>query len=295
MKNIATLKTVFLAAVGLINATIVSSFGGWSTSMKTMLLFMGIDYLTGWMVSAIFHNSTKTEDGRYNSSIGWKGIAKKCVMILLVALAYRVDILLETGTYIFRDGTATAFIVNDAMSIIENARDMGVPIPDVLLNMVSALKDNSKAEKMNIALVPVAVVLGALAFADPVQAAPLANNMVIEWGDVFEQLHPVVDMKHEEAVSVTETEAERHEERHVNVDEATEETTEDAWSDHICAVFGDEIWSEDGNSWTWQCVECGEWMLCEYYEDDEPEEEDEDDLTWTIDEDTQEDDCEESE
>ena len=61
--------------------------------------------------------------------------------LLVVAVAARIDVLLNT-TY-FRDGVAIAFIVNETLSIIENAGLMGVPIPEVLKNAIEVLKTKS--------------------------------------------------------------------------------------------------------------------------------------------------------
>lgn len=138
------MKETFYALVAVFGATIASFFGGWTSSMTTLLIFMGIDYLTGLIVAGVFHNSGKTENGGLESRAGWKGLCRKGVTLLIVLIAARIDILL--GTTYFRDGAAIAFIVNELLSIVENAGLMGVPIPTPIMKAIEILKAKSDAD-----------------------------------------------------------------------------------------------------------------------------------------------------
>ena len=48
------------------------------------------------------------------------------------------------GASYIRDGICIAFIVNEMISITENAALMGVPMPDILLNAIETVKDKNK-------------------------------------------------------------------------------------------------------------------------------------------------------
>ena len=72
-------------------------------------------------------------------------MAKKGMILLAVLIAYRLD--LTAGTTYIRDMVILAFVANEALSIIENAGLMGVPMPAVITKAVDMLqqdKDNKK-------------------------------------------------------------------------------------------------------------------------------------------------------
>ena len=132
------IKIWITSAVGAVGAGISTAFGGWTSAMTTLLIFMAIDYITGLMVAGIFKRSKKTKNGALESRAGFKGLCRKGVMLLVVLVACRLDIELHT-TYI-RDAVCIAFIANETLSIIENAGLMGVPIPNFLKKIINRLK-----------------------------------------------------------------------------------------------------------------------------------------------------------
>lgn len=138
------MKTTILTILGCVGSFIAGLFGGWDTSIITLLIFMLIDFVSGLIVAGVFHKSKKTQSGALESKAGWKGLCKKGMTLFIIILANRLDILL--GSSYIRDGVAIAFICNEAISIIENAGLMGIPLPKVIINAIELLK-NEKAEK----------------------------------------------------------------------------------------------------------------------------------------------------
>lgn len=132
--------TVF-SVLGIAGSAIASWFGGWDSAITTLLIFMGIDYITGLIVAGVFHNSKKTESGALESRAGWKGICRKGGTLLIVLVACRLDIV--TGSNFIRDGVVIAFVANETISIIENAGLMGIPIPAVITKAIDVLKTRS--------------------------------------------------------------------------------------------------------------------------------------------------------
>lgn len=128
----------FNYVIGLIGSFIASLFGGWSLAIETLLLFMAIDYITGLIVAGLFNNSPKTDTGGLKSSIGFKGLCRKGMILLYVLIAYRIDLVLEVN-YI-KDCICIAFTCNELISITENAGLMGVPVPDVIKKCIDVLK-----------------------------------------------------------------------------------------------------------------------------------------------------------
>ena len=136
------MKNLVLTVTGIMGSFIASCFGGWTASLSTMVIFMGIDYVTGLIVAGVFHKSKKTDSGALESRAGFKGLCKKGVMLLFVLIGYRLD--LAIGTTYIRDAVCIAFIGNELISIVENAGLMGLPIPSVITKAIEVLKTKSE-------------------------------------------------------------------------------------------------------------------------------------------------------
>ena len=141
------MKNIFSSFVGVIGSTIASLLGGWDMALQTLIIFMTIDYITGLMVAGIFNKSTKTKHGALESVAGWKGLCRKGVALLIVLIACRLDLL--TGANLIRDAVVIAYCTNEAISIIENAGLMGVPIPTRLTKAIEALKSKEDDNNEN--------------------------------------------------------------------------------------------------------------------------------------------------
>lgn len=139
------MKRVICTVVGMVGGFIASLFGGWSTGLVTLLIFMAIDYASGLIVAGVFHNSPKTGTGTLESRAGWKGLCRKCMTLLFVLIAYRLD--LELSTNYIRDAVIIGFMTNELISIVENAGLMGLPLPAVITKAIDVL--TKKAESDN--------------------------------------------------------------------------------------------------------------------------------------------------
>lgn len=132
------MKTTFVTVVGVIGSAIASFFGGWTASLTTLLIFMLIDYVTGLICAGVFHKSQKSETGALESKASFKGLCRKGVIMLIVLMGHRIDLAL--GASYVRDAVCIAFIVNETISIIENAGLMGIPIPAIITKSIEILK-----------------------------------------------------------------------------------------------------------------------------------------------------------
>lgn len=133
-----------MTVVGMVGGVIASLFGGWDAALVTLMIFMGIDYVTGLIVAGVFHNSEKTENGALESRAGWKGLCRKGVTLLVVLVACRLDLVM--GSNFIRDAVVIAFIANETISIIENAGLMGIPIPAAIMRAIEILKNKAESE-----------------------------------------------------------------------------------------------------------------------------------------------------
>lgn len=138
------MKELICTALGVLGSFIASLFGGWDAGMITLIIFMVVDYITGLIVAGVFKNSTKTESGALESRAGWKGLCRKGVTLLIVLVSYRLDILI--GTSYIRDAVIIGFCANEAISIIENAGLMGIPLPAVISKAIDLLTKKSESE-----------------------------------------------------------------------------------------------------------------------------------------------------
>lgn len=133
------MKSIFTTLTGIFASIITTLFGGWDIALQTLVLFMIIDWITGGiLLPGVFKKSPKSENGRLESRAGWKGLCRKCMTLLFVLIAVRLDLLM--GTNYLRDAVCIGFIANEALSIVENAGLMGMPLPEVLVRAIDVLE-----------------------------------------------------------------------------------------------------------------------------------------------------------
>ena len=100
------LKNTICLTLGLIGSVIANLFGGWTEDMVTLVIFMGIDFAMGLIIALVFKKSEKSATGAADSRACFKGLCKKCVILLFVLIAYRLDLELncnyiKTATIIY--------------------------------------------------------------------------------------------------------------------------------------------------------------------------------------------------
>lgn len=139
------MKEGICTGIGVVGGVIATAFGGWDEALVTLIIFMVIDYLSGLLVAGVFHNSEKTESGALESRAGWKGLCRKCVTLLFVLIAYRLD--LAIGVNYIRDAVIIGFMANELISVVENAGLMGIPLPAVIQNAIDVLTKKSATKE----------------------------------------------------------------------------------------------------------------------------------------------------
>ena len=135
------MKTGVCSAAGAAGAVVAHFFGGWSSGLTTLIIFMAVDYISGLMVAGVFHNSPKTDSGTLESRAGWKGLCRKCMTLVFVLVAYRLDLVLNA--HYIRDAVIIAFIANELISIAENAGLIGLPLPEVIKRAIDILQSKT--------------------------------------------------------------------------------------------------------------------------------------------------------
>lgn len=116
---------------GVIGGFLAYWLGGWDTLLKTIVFLAVLDYITGW-IKAIYHKELSSE-------IGFKGLLKKIVMFIVIAVSYAIQGLMG-GTVPLREVVIMFYIANEALSLLENAAEF-IPVPDKLKEVLLQLRD----------------------------------------------------------------------------------------------------------------------------------------------------------
>ncbi len=138
------MKEIICTITGIVGSFVANLFGGWTAGMTALIIFMTVDYVSGLLVAGVFKNSNKTDTGALESRAGWKGLCRKGMTLVIVLVAYHLDKVI--GTNYIRDAVVIAFCANEAISIVENAGLMGVPLPSVITKAIDLLTKKSKGE-----------------------------------------------------------------------------------------------------------------------------------------------------
>lgn len=124
------------AAIAAIGGAFAFFWGGLDNLLIALIVFAAVDYATGVLAAII--------KKRLNSRVGFKGIAKKVLMFLIVGIANIVDVrLIQTGTA-FRTATIIFYLANEGVSLLENSARCGLPIPKKLKDILTQLHDSEK-------------------------------------------------------------------------------------------------------------------------------------------------------
>ena len=117
--------------------------GGVDGLMIALIVFMVLDYITGLMCAVI--------DKKLSSAVGFKGICKKVLIVMLVGVAHIADVhIVGTGSAL-RSAVVCFYLSNEGLSLLENAAHIGLPIPekmkDVLAQLHGRTNDNKEDEQ----------------------------------------------------------------------------------------------------------------------------------------------------
>ena len=104
-----------------------------------LITFICLDYISGLIVGAVQH--------RLNSQTSFIGLAKKTLILIIVAVANIIDSQVLGGSAsVFRSAACGLYIANEGLSILENAGKLGLPMPKKLRNVLEQLRDKSEED-----------------------------------------------------------------------------------------------------------------------------------------------------
>ena len=127
------------AAITAIGGWIGWFLGGVDGMLIALIVLMALDYISGVMCAI--------EDKKLSSAVGFKGIAKKVLILMLVGVANILDTNVVGGGAVLRGAVICFYLSNEGLSLLENAAYLGLPIPDKLREILAQLHNRSEKEK----------------------------------------------------------------------------------------------------------------------------------------------------
>ena len=137
MENILNWIKGAAAAIGGIAAYI---WGGWDPLIIVLVAMVSIDYITGVINAGLQHG--------LSSQVGFKGLLKKIVIFMIVAVGTLIDRIIPATNAAVRTAVCMYYIANEGLSILENAAEMGLPLPSALKKVLGQIRreDESAAD-----------------------------------------------------------------------------------------------------------------------------------------------------
>ena len=138
------MKEKIVQTLAAIAGAVVSFFSGIPPIMWVLIAVMSLDYVTGLICGAM-GKSPKTESGGLSSKTAFLGLMKKVLILCIVLLASLLDFAVSTGAGVQFAAVAGAtclwFIASEGVSILENAAEIGIPIPAVLTRALEIMQN----------------------------------------------------------------------------------------------------------------------------------------------------------
>lgn len=106
-------------------------YGDMNGLLVVLCVVIILDYVTGLLKAGITH--------QLSSEIGFKGILKKILLLIIVALAHLIDRAVGSGET-WRNIAIVFYISNEGLSIFENCVECGLPVPEKLKDILKSME-----------------------------------------------------------------------------------------------------------------------------------------------------------
>ena len=126
------------AAITALGGWIGWFLGGADGMLIALIVLMVLDYLSGVMCAIADH--------KLSSAIGFKGICKKVLILMLVGVANIIDVNVVGSGAVLRGAVICFYLSNEGLSLLENAAYLGLPVPDKLREILAQLHDRNEKE-----------------------------------------------------------------------------------------------------------------------------------------------------
>lgn len=133
------IQIIIDSIAGAVGAVLGFMYGEVTGLFWALIAFMALDYITGVVVAII--------EKRLSSEVGFRGLAKKFLILVFVAVGHIADTYILGGTPVAMSAVMLFYIANEGISIIENAAALGLPVPKKLTNIMEQIKNKSESEE----------------------------------------------------------------------------------------------------------------------------------------------------
>ena len=132
------MEKYFNTLVALVATFFTYIFGSWDLAIQVLIVFMTLDYGTGVLHAYLI--------GQLSSEVGFKGLVKKCMILVVLIIGVMLDRMLRNGTWVFRTLVCYFYIANEGISLLENVANIGIPIPNKIRNALEQLNKDEESE-----------------------------------------------------------------------------------------------------------------------------------------------------
>lgn len=135
------LWNTFQAVIAALGGWLGYFLGGCDGLLYALIAFVVLDYITGVLCAIADH--------RLSSAVGFKGICRKVLIFALVGIANILDVQVIGTGCVVRTATIFFYISNEGVSILENAANLGLPVPKKVKEVLKQLHDGAESEDEN--------------------------------------------------------------------------------------------------------------------------------------------------
>lgn len=132
------IKYLIELIISTLGTLIINIIGKPTEELIILLMLMIFDLITGTLVSAVWHKSSKTKSGKLSSRALFKGVVKKILTLIIVVIAYQLDILLNIN--MIRYIVIITLIIEEILSIIETITLTGLKVPVIISKALDILE-----------------------------------------------------------------------------------------------------------------------------------------------------------
>lgn len=132
------IQIIIDSIAGAVGAVLGFMYGEVNGLFWALIAFMALDYITGVIVAVI--------EKRLSSEVGFRGLAKKFLILVFVAVGHIADTYILGGTPAAMSAVMLFYIANEGISIIENAAALGLPVPKKLTSIMEQIRNKSESE-----------------------------------------------------------------------------------------------------------------------------------------------------
>ena len=129
------MQIIIDSVAGTIRAVLGFMYGEVTGLFWALVAFMVLDYISGILAAISVR--------KLSSKVGFKGIVKKLLILVFVSVGHITDTYVLGGVPVAMTAVILFYIANEGISIVENATELGLPVPQKIKNVLEQIKNKS--------------------------------------------------------------------------------------------------------------------------------------------------------